>query len=60
MRLKSVTVKAWAEANSYRPDTVYKTLYGNRGKADRGESFKSKEGFVATVTGRRKRKARRL
>jgi hypothetical protein len=26
MRLKSVTVKAWAEANSYRPDTVYKTL----------------------------------
>jgi hypothetical protein len=38
MRLEWVTVKAWAKANSHRPDTVYKSLYGNQGKADRGES----------------------
>lgn len=43
LRLKSVTVKAWAKANSHRPDTVFKSLYGNQGKADRGESLKIKE-----------------
>jgi len=45
MRLNNVTVKGWAEVNDHKPDTVYKTLYGTRGKADRGESLKIKEGL---------------
>lgn len=45
MRLDGVTVKGWAEANGHKPDTVYKTLYGTRGKADRGESLNIKEGL---------------
>lgn len=43
MRLDGVTVKGWAEANRYRPDTVYKTIHGLRGKTDRGESAKIRE-----------------
>jgi gp16 family phage-associated protein len=45
MRLDGVTVKAWAESNGHKPDPVYKTLYGTRGKANRGVSLKIKEGL---------------
>lgn len=38
MRLENVTVKGWAEANGFKPDTVYKTIHGIRGKTDRGVS----------------------
>lgn len=43
MRLKNVTVKGWAEANRFKPDTVYKTIHGIRGKTERGVSAKIKE-----------------
>ncbi len=45
MRLDGVRVKAWAEASGHKPHTVYKTLYGTRGKADRGESPSIKAGL---------------
>lgn len=43
MRLQNVTVKVWAEANGYKPDTVYKTIHGIRGKTERGESARIRE-----------------
>ena len=40
LRLNNLTLKDWAEANNYRPDTVYKTVYGKRGKTGLGASAK--------------------
>lgn len=46
LRLKNVSAKAWAEENGFKVDTVYKTIYGIRGRSDRdGESAKIREGL---------------
>lgn len=42
-RLRGVTVKSWAERHRFKPDTVYKTIYGIRGKLSTGESARIRE-----------------
>jgi gp16 family phage-associated protein len=34
--LDGLTIKGWAKLRGFHPDTVYKVLYGTRGKAGRG------------------------
>lgn len=45
-RLRGETVKDWAKANGHYLDTVYKTIYGTRGKSGRGESLRIKEALL--------------
>jgi len=44
-RLRNETAKEWAQRHGFKLDTVYKTIYGTRGKAERGESLRIKEGL---------------
>lgn len=44
-RLRGETVKAWAIRNGHKPDTVYKTIHGARGKQGLGESARIKKGL---------------
>lgn len=43
LRIDGLSVKAGAEKNGFKQDTVYKTIYGTRGKAGRGVSLEIKE-----------------
>lgn len=39
---RNVEVKTWALRNGFRPDSVYKTIYGLRGKRDRDNNVSAR------------------